>query len=385
MADGYNVPILRHISQVNKINPAKKIAPLGMLSAVLSNQDSSAQLINSDRDESGHRKELKVKYRKRVLESAVSDGPADCNGGATPVYHEFGFPAMLQNTYQLFVPINLLRQYQKDCSDHITLNGAVPVDIKKQTNVMKEMYEMLVEGGQAILKRINTRLVTLMSTQFGVNTVTGNNATRALSFQLGTTGMQDAMVQLISDWRENELDDAVFMVGNGHFSNYDLIKKIMSNMPNDQGVNQSALANLMPKVYFDKDTRAVWGANQVGVFEKGSVHFLTYNDYQGNFRQSVANSDFFTMALPINEYVGTMYSPMPNENLDKLLFDVQVKEFDCAQDLLINGVLTNTGGPGVLISLNKKWNLFTKPTSLYETADPLFGTNGTLRYTITGT
>jgi hypothetical protein len=380
MADGYNVPLLRHISQVNKINPAKKLAPLGMLSAVLSSQDGSAKLINQDRDEMGHRRELKVKYRKRVTESAVSDGPADCEGGVTPVYYEFGFPSMLENSYQLWVPISLLRQYEKDTSEHIVLDGAVPVDIKKQTNVMKEMYDMLIEGGGAVLKRINKRLVTSMSTQFGVNTVTGNNASRALAFSLGTTGMQDAMVQLISDWRENEFDDSVIMVGNGSFANYDLIKKIMSNMPNDQGISQAALAQIMPKVYFDKDTRAVWGANQVGVFEKGSLHFLTHNDYQGNFRQSLANSDFFTMALPVSEFNG-----IPVENLDKLLFDIQVKEFDCAQQLLINGTLTNTGGPGVLITMNKKWNLFTKPTNLYEATDPLFGTNGTLRYTITGT
>lgn len=375
MANGYATPLLTHISAVAGTNPAKKLTPLGMLSAVLSSQDGSAELLNS-RYDSGHTKDLTVKFRKRVLESAVLDTAPDCENGATPVYNEFGLPSLLYRTYQLFVPDSLIRQYTKDTSEFVTLDGGV-ANIRKQTNAMKEVYEMLIEGGGAVLKSINKSLVTQMSTQFGVNTVTGNNATRALSFSLGTTGMNDAMVQLISDWRENELNDSVIIVGNGAFANYDMIRQIMSNGPSAQGINQAGLANMIPKVYFDKDTRSVWGANQCGVFEKGSLHLLSRNEYAGSFGRTIANSTFFTMALPVNEY------SVPVESLDKLVFDIQVKEFDCATNLTINGAAVTTSGPGVLINMSKQFKLFTKPGNLFEATDPLFGTNGTLRYTLT--
>jgi hypothetical protein len=377
MANGYATPLLTGITAIAGTNPAKKLSPLGMLSMVLTSMDGSTQLLNS-RDEMGHRRDLTVKYRKRVLESAVSDQGMNCDTGATPAYSEFGLPSFLNRTYQLWVPDSLIRQYLKDVSEFVTMNNGVP-NIRKQTNAMKEVYDMFIEGGGAVLRSINKSLVTIMATQFGVNTVTGSNASRALSFELGTTGMNDAMVQLISDWRENEFNDSVMMVGNGAFANYDMIRQIMSSQASAQGISQASLANMIPKVYFDKDTRAVWGANQIGVFEKGSVHLLSRNDYAGNFGRTIANSTFFTMALPANEYNG-----IPVENLDKLLFDVQVKEFDCPQTLTINGLSTTTDGPGVLININKKYNLFTKPGNIYDAADPLFGTNGTLRYTLIG-
>lgn len=378
MPNGYATPILQHIAAVTGTNPAKKLSPLGMLSMVLTAMDGSTQLLNS-RDELGHTRDLTVKYRKRVLESAVSDEGMTCDSGATPVYNEFGLPGFIQRTYQLFVPDSLIRQYTTDASQFVVMDNGIP-NIRKQTNAMKEVYDMFIEGGGAVLRSINKSLVTLMSTQFGDNTVTGDNLARALSFSLGTTGMNDAMVQLISDWRENEFSDSVMMVGNGPFANYDLIRQILSNQASDQGINQSALSNMIPKVYFDKDTRAIWGANQIGVFEKGSVHFITRNDYVGSFGRTIGNSTFFTMALPVSEYNG-----IPVENLDKLLFDIQVKEFDCATELTINGVVSTTSGPGVLININKQFNLFTKPTGIYDPADPLYGTNGTLRYAITAT
>lgn len=375
MPNGYATPLLQHIEAVAGTNPAKKLAPLGMTSMILSAMDGSAELLNQ-RYDSGHQRDLNVKFRKRVLESAVSDIPSACDTGNTPVYNEFSLPGLQYREYALFVPDSLIRQYTKDASQFITVDNGV-ANIRKQTNAMNEVYEMFIEAGGAVLKSINRALVTDMATQFGVNTVTGNNATRALSFSLGTTGMNDAMVQLIADWRENELADNVMIVGNGAFANYDLIKTIMSN-PSAQGINQAQLAQIMPKVFFDKDTRAVWGANQCGVFEKGSAHLLTRNMYTGSFARTIANSTYFTMALPANEYT------VPVEHLDKLAFDVQVKEFDCPTELSINGgEPTQTSGPGILIVLSKYFKLFTKPGNLFEATDPLYNTNGTLRYTIT--
>ena len=377
MPNGYAVPLLRGISAVTRENPARKLSPLGFLQMVLSSTDGSAEL-NSN-NVNGHSRDLNVKFRRRILESQVKDNANGCSDGITHGYDEFALPALQTRAISLWVPLSQIRQYEQDTSAWVGL-GTVANPQGKVTRVMREMYELMVDTGQALLKSINTVLVTQMGTSFGVNTVTANNAARALSFSLGTTGMNDALVQMIADWRENELMDQVMIVGNGPFANYDLIRQILSGQASAQGISQAALANMIPRVWFDKDTRTVWGANHVGVFERGSVHFLHRLANAGNFATDLGNSSFFTMTLPVSEY-----SSVSVENLDRLTLDVQVKEFDCATDLEINGEVTNTGGPGILITLSKQFTLFTKPTNLYQAADPLFGTNGTLRYNITAT
>lgn len=370
--NGYCPAILQHIEALAACNPAKKLSPLGFLQLVLNAMDGSATPLN-DQFDSGHVKPLTVKYRKRILDSAVSDTPSACDTGNTPAYNEFTPPALLYREYALFVPDSLIRQYCKDSSQYVKIDAAGNAVMQQETRVMKEVYDMLVEAGAAVLRSINKALVTQMTTQFGVNVTSGNANARALTFDLDTVGMQDAMIQLIADWRNNELCDDVLMTGNGAFATYDLVKELLKGTAT---IAENAAA-MMPKVYFDKDTTAIWGANQVGVFEKGSAALITKNNYIGNFARPMATSNFFTMALPVDQYC------CPQENLDKLLFDVQVKEFDCPVQLMINGEEKTTDGPGVLIVLSKYFTLFTKPGNLYEDADELFGTNGTLRYSIT--
>ncbi|MBK7885123.1 MAG: hypothetical protein IPJ81_16060 [Chitinophagaceae bacterium] len=372
--NGYCQPILSHIEALTNNNPAKKLSPLGFTQMVMCCMDGSVTPLN-DGNQDGHVKDLTVKYRKRPLESDVSDEPSACDTALTKFYNEFTLPSMLYREYALFVPDSLIRQYCKDSSDFIKLNAEGAAEMQEETSVMREVYDMFVEGGGAILKSINKALVTKMSTQFGKNLVSGDNNAVALNFALGENLMQDALIRLMTDWRENELCDNVCMVGNGPFANLDLIKSIFSGN-NNQGIDQGKLANMLPSVNFDKDTRTVWGNNQIGVFEKGSLALLTRNKYVGDFARPLGTSNFFSMKLPVNEY------NCPQDCLDRMVFDIQVKEIDCPTAMNINGEDV-TVGPGVLIVLSKEFNLFVKPSNLYEPTDPLFGTNGTLRYEIT--
>lgn len=377
MANGYCEPILLHIEALSANNPAKKLPLLGMLQMALCCQDGSITPLN-DRWAAGHERDMSVKFRTRPLITQVSDTPSACDTAITPAMQEFAIPGLSYREYAIYVPDSLIRQYCKDSSEYVKLNASGNAVMQKETSVMREVYDMLIEGGTAILRSIDRAIVTQAATAFGVNVVSGTTASTAVSFALGTTAMQDAMVKLITDWRENELCDDVCIVGNGAFANYDLIKNIMANGASSQGVDQAKLASMIPQVWYDKDTASIWGANQIGVFEKGSVSLLTRNLYQGSFARALGTSNFFSMALPVNEYSCNA------DCLDKLIFDVQVKEIDCPQSMLINGVETQVG-PGVLIVLSKYFSLFTKPTTLYDAADPMYGTNGILRYTVTGT
>jgi len=373
MANGYALPILKHISALTGWDPARKIGPLGFLQMVLSRMDDSVQWSQNYKD--GHETQLKVKFRKRPLKSEVRDYDAGCDVASNPSYEEYTVPGLLHREVSFHLTSAQIRQYTEDASKMITLDqtsGAY--NLAKSTQIMNEVYSLFIEYGNALLASINEGLVTQMATSFGVNTTTGDNNAKAVSFSLGTVAMQDALVSLMSDWRENELTDDVAFVGSGPFSNLDLIKKFYSSMANSQGFNMAQLTGSLANVWFDKDARAIWGTNHVGAFAKGSVHLLTRNYYEGSFKQHLANSTFFTMSLPTQDQV------VPLQFLDRLKFDVQIREVDCPTEIDLNGVPT-TIKEGVVIYLKKDFSLFTLP-ELYKVGDPLVGTNGTLRYNI---
>ena len=334
MANGYALPILQHITAMTGTNPARKLSPLGFTQMLLSRMDDSVQWSQQYKD--GHETSLKVKFRRRPLKSEVRDTDGGCDVAATPTYEEFTVPGLLHREISFYMSNAQIRQYTKDVSQFVKLQavgGTSPDNaiISQESNVMKEVYDLFLEYGAVLLASINEALVGQASTQFGVNTVTGVNAARALTFSLGTVAMQDALVQLMTDLRENEMSDDVSMVGSGAFANLDLVKKFYSQMASNQGVNMAALNNNFPSVFFDKDCRTIWGDNNIGVFAKGSAHLLSRNYYVGNFAGQLANSVFFTMALPVNELA------VPQPFLDRMIFDVQIREIDCATEVVING------------------------------------------------
>lgn len=378
MANGYCPSFLLHMEALAGCNPAKKLGPKGFLQAVLSQMDDSVTASLNDRYTGGHTRSATVAYRTRPLASSVLDTLPDCETALTPAYNEFNLPSLLNRSISFWVPDSLLRQYCADVSQYVTINGNTTT-MNKETAVMKEVYSMLVEYAGALTSSINTALVTQQATAFGTNTVTGVATSTALTFDLNTNGMQDAFVRLMSDLRENEICDTegLSFVGNGPFSNLDLIRQWFANGPADNGINKAALMNSFPNVFFDKDTRTLWGANQIGVFEKGSLALINYPQYVGHFARRLANSEYFTMNMPIDEFC------CPQQYLDRLQFDVQIKEMDCAPELAINGAAAAAQGPGVMVMLSWQGSLFTRPTTLYAVGDPLAGTNGTLRYTIT--
>lgn len=375
--NGYALPILKHIAALTGWNPARKIGPMGFLQMVLSRMDDSVKWSQNYKD--GHETQLKVKFRKRPLKSEVRDTDAGCDVASSPAYDEYTLPSLLHREVSFHLPASVIRQYETDASKHVTVDqtsGAY--NLSKPTTVMDEVYSLFIEYGNALLASINEALVTQMATVFGVNTTTGNNNAKAVSFSLGTVAMQDALVTLMNDWRENEMigDDMAF-VGSGPFSTLDLVKKFYSTIPNSQGFNMAGLNASLPSVWFDKDARAIWGTNHIGAFGKGSVHLLTRNYYEGGFKQHLANSTFFTMSLPVQDQV------VPLQFVDRLKFDVQIREVDCPTEIDLNGVPT-TIKEGVVVYLKKDFSLFTLP-ELYKAGDPLEGTNGTLRYNISAT
>ncbi len=134
----------------------------------------------------------------------------------------------------------------------------------------------------------------------------------------------------------------------------------------------------LPAFYFDKDSQDIWGTNQIGVFAPGSVKFISRNKYEGPYAGYRGTSFFFTLQLPTNEF------GCAPDCLDQLRFDVQMKYIDCPTAVTINGSAT-TVNRGWQVIISKDYSLWVQPQTAYRVDDPLFQTNGVLRYVLTNT
>lgn len=144
---------------------------------------------------------------------------------------------------------------------------------------------------------------------------------------------------------------------------------------NQSGVDQSRIG--LPRFFFDKQTNSIWGNNSVGVFAPGSVKFITRNKFAGPFGGDKGTSYFTTLPLPVNEF------GCADDCLRDLVFDLQLKYYDCPT------VVVGPGGGNITIQrgwqaiISKSFALWVQPDTAFAAGDPLFGTNGTLKYFFT--
>lgn len=354
---GYCEDLLNHIDDVAEGNsPGKKMHLTGFLKMLFCCQNSTAAVVNDGNDDgTGHTRPMRVKFQRRPGESAIQDDD-NCDVNRIPVYDEFTLPGWLYRQSSFFISDNEIRKYCADASRTVSVRGSNPA-----TQLMAEHYNNFVAHANAILKSINDALVTRMATNFGENITIGSSAGKVINIPQDTSLqiLNDGIVELLADLRENENCDDVCMVGNGLMANYELVDGDRMGLPT---------------MFFDKSTAAIWGQNAFGVFANGSVKFLGTNRYAGNFGGEKGGSIFFTAPFPIQEF-----NNCSADCVNDLMFDVQLKYIDCPQNIMLNGVSTPVGR-GWQVIMSKYFQLFVMPENLYENDDELYGTNGTLLY-----
>lgn len=375
MPNGFCPALLMHVSALAGCDPSKRLSPQGFLQAVLKTMDGSAE-IGAGYD-GGHVRPLTVWYRERPLASTTLDTMPDCATASMTPRKEFAPPSVITKSRSFWVPMDTIRQYCQDASQYISITGAQTSSMNQQTRVMREVYDILLAEAGALVSSIDLALVTQMSTQFGKNVTTGDSLAKPLDFVFENNGMNKALFEIITDMRENEFCDFgnVSFVGTGPFINMELFRDWWGNCCSASGMNVGRAIESFPNMFFDKNSRAVWGQDIVGVFENGSVSLINAPKYVGNFAGRIGNSEYFTLKFPVNEFC------CPQQYLDRLTIDVQIKEFDCNPMLAINGAPAAAQGPGVMVMLSWTGSLFVRP-DMYQAGDPLDGTNGTLKYEI---
>lgn len=367
MANGFCPALLRHIDDIAEGNaPGRKMHVAGFLASLFCCQNSSVSPIN-DGFEGSHVRPLTVKYRQRPTLAHVQDED-NCEINRIPAYSEWTLPTLGYQQTSFFLDDATVQQYCIDASAKRSV-GAPP------TMVMEEIYSILLEHANILLKAINRDLVTEMATQFGDNVTTGGSTGKVINInrQGDQFILDNGIVDIMRDLQENEVCDAPCVIGGGLFAAWNMAKTIACC--NSAGMDVSRFGDM--RFFFDKDTQNIWGDNTIGVLAPGSVKFLGRNKYGGNFAGQKGNSFFTTLPFPTEAF-----GCNADDCLRDLVFDLQLRYIDCPETIEVNGTptLVNRGWQGIL---SKPYNLWVQPTTAYASGDELEGTNGTLKYFIT--
>jgi hypothetical protein len=247
------------------------------------------------------------------------------------------------------------------------------------TAMMAEHYDLFIEHANILLKAVNDELVAEMATKFGKNITIQSSLGKVININRNgqTLNLNDGVISLLQDLRDNEICDDPCVVGGGLFSAYDMVK--LAQGITQAGIDASRLP--LPFFWYDRSTQDVWGQDTIGVFAKGSAKFMSYNKYLGAFAGQKGNSIFFTVPFPVNEFTGCTDML---QCLRDLRIDVQMKYIDCPTVIEVGGEQV-TVNRGWQVILSKEFQLWVHPddTNEYAAGDPLYGTNGTLLYYVT--
>src|SRR5688572_4156127 len=288
---GFCPAIMYHIEQIAEQNaPGRKMHVAGFLAMLFCCQNSTVTPLN-DAYQGGHQRGITVSYRRRPVLTDVGTED-DCTINTQPGKLEWNVPALSHRQYSFHIADNLIRQYCQDASNMMNA-GAPP------TQVMQEVYDLIVEGANIVLKAINRDLVTAQATEFGVNVTTGSSTGKVININRNGNdfALDDGIVEMMTDITENEICGEPCLVGGGLFNAYNQARALACC--NQAGLNLGATG--VPNFFFDKDTQTIWGANTVGLFAPGSVKFISRNRYVGGFAGARGTSFFTTLPLPVQE------------------------------------------------------------------------------------
>jgi hypothetical protein len=362
MAEGFCPYLLKHINEIAGDNaPGRKMHVAGFLAMTFCCQNSSVSPLQ-DAYTGGHQRSMVVKYRRRPLVSDVQETD-DCTINAQPGYEEWTLPALNHASYSFHISDDQISRYCNDASRMVNLG-------QPATSAMQEVYELIVEGANVVMKKINQDLVTLAATEFGVNVANGSSSGKIINInQDGDKLILDnGIVDMMQDLQVNEICGDPCIVGGGLFAAYTKAQALACC--NAAGIDFSKTG--LPRFFFDKDTQTIWGNNAIGVYAPGSVKFISRNKYVGAFAGQRPNSFFTVLPLPVEEF------GCADDCLRDLMLDLQLKYYDCRTEVS-DGVFVDRGWQGII---SKSYGLWIQPDNAFQSGDELEGTNGTLKYFI---
>ncbi len=359
MANGFAPALLRDWADLAQQNyPGTKITPAGFLQMLLEHTDIPGVRIV---EENGHIKTVTVKYKQRATLDQVAENDT-CDIDLIPSWLEAPLTAVRFAKHATWFPRDTIARYAEEASRKTTI-GTPP------TGILKEIADQIAYSANAIIQRIDTRL--LGDVDWGKNVVYGDDAVHDLNINKDATvnDLDTGYAKLLNDAFENEFMGELLIAGSGLFNIAEMYRTQNVLTANQAGVNLARFTGY--RFYPDlwAKSSANWGTNDIGVFSKGAIHLVDLDKYKGFRTGHLANSDFFQITINVNGV------PMK--------FDAQLREIDCPTEIL--DIYGNSGSysEGYQLILKKTYGLFQLPSDAYAASDRLTGVNGAIHYNVT--
>lgn len=348
--------------------PYMKIDNYGTIN-MLQSQNKPIDITTLNRASSpGQVNTVQVKYLKRASEVDVSSTDT-CSQTNISLWSEASVTTTMFSAYAIYLEDQLLSHYQKEAVDMLMLGTPA-------TTITYEFLEQITAACNAIYAKMNRNLSTKLYANIGVNRNTGNNAAFGVNISVNTTNLplNDGITKIQTDYTENLGYGKAWVIGSGNIHGY--FKQQRAKGIAQNGLNTRIEAEDMD-FYYDSQAASLLGANQIVVGQPNSVQIVESYKFKGFRAGRLGTSQFFTIMLP--------YMTSPNV-VEFVEFDCQIKEYDCEgtlTDAYYGTPITVQRGRNLIIS--KSYDLFNIPADSYQATDPLFGNNGTLRYTVSNT
>lgn len=328
--------------------PSAKRTKTGFLDAIMSplNGTDSIQMFSLNGGEGANlskKRTVRVQYHTRATESIVSDSSDTITDCTTDYYDD-------------------LKEVDVEAQYSVHAKWGIKADAVKDIcyGDMAQLQNIFIMNKMdALVSAINKQLITVQSTNFGINY--GNDPASAAAKSVtvlkadgspNTAGLQE----IIQDYQElNEYVGTPFIIGNGNIGKH--LKAVASGCCNDQGVDLARMlqiSDLAGAAYFQdvQGLNAVLGAEKFIVMAPGTTKFVGWNRYKGDaVRLNGETSSTYTLIDPISG----------------IEFDFKVTYDVCTEEYVFQ--------------LYKNFNLFNIPADAWCADDSRIGTNGTALYT----
>jgi hypothetical protein len=318
-------------------NPMTRRSYLGYLEALRSPMNMAGVEIMPVQDGTKE-KTVRIAYNQRVIENEVDTSEStDCTPPRYPDFleTEFEVDQFVQHEFGLNQ-----REATKICLGGDN-NGLI--------------NRFMLQAFDALNRKINRTILTTQTSNFGFNygNSPGSAATKSINVLVGSTGapLATGIQTLKQDYYElNQYEGTPLIVGQGNIMKY--YDTIATGCCNQDGVDMGAYAAKYGAAFFlDTMVESVVGTNQFIVLAPGMLQFVQRNRYVSyNAGQ-----------------MGTAFNTTVTDPRTGMTYDMKLDVDGCNEKYYIR------------ISLN--FGLWYQPTNTFHQDDPLYRTNGSLRYT----
>ena len=336
--------------------PSDLVSPVGLVQALRDPSNTRGIQLEPVQSMSGHTKQVRYFWRPPVAVGEVTDQFA-CDEGTTQPYLEGTVDMGLHSHLGLRVAESQIRALCEAYSQNQTLRTAQG---SGAIQVMRETYEIIASGFDAMRQDMNQKLNVAMAAKLGnflspdggTTPVTSKTYTlRNANGQYAGSAVLDGFAKMRQDLRKTTLNGKPIIVGNGLF---ELANEALNyGCCNAGGTDFGRMANSNAgyQYYIDDYTGTALGnANGLIAFMPGMAHLLTYNKNVGTFGQNIGN-----------RIRGVIQDPA----VPGLKYDISIVPNEC--------------GEYYDVYLDADYDLFVAPTTLFKATDYRTGINGTFK------